>query len=298
MNKGILLLACGHGNYGRMAAALAASIKAIENIPIALLWHGNGIKYLSDQEKGLFDKLIELEDKYVHNKDGSFNPIKARLFYYELTPFKETLAVDVDNVWLNRKKPSDVFNELSDVSFSIQNAGHTVCDDKADQHYSVWANIHDVISAYDLQGKKFYRTYGEWIYFKKDPAAKKLFFTAKKIFLSKPKAEMRIENFIGQSITDELAFSIAMAQTEIYPHKDDYHPTTYYHVTSLAKNRFAQPYQLAEKYYTISMGGSVNAQYTIRNYNILVTAAYQKLKLQKPFQWVQKRSFLEERKTA
>ncbi len=290
------MFVAGNSNYCKMAAALAATIKVMEDFPIALLYNGKALNSLTDQEQKLFDQLIEIDDSYVHNTDGSFNPIKARLYFYELTPFTETLCIDVDNAWLNRKKPSDVFTELADINFTIQNAGYTLCDDKADQYYSVWAEIQDVMKGYKIEGKRFYKTFGEWIFFKKSPEAKKFFSTAKRIFMSKPKCE--IKGFIGQAIPDELAFTIAMAQTEIYPHKDSYHPTTYFHIVSRGQMRYHNVWMLADKYYTISMGGSANPAETIKNYNILVTAAYQKLMLQKPFVWKQKKSFLVERKIA
>ncbi len=292
MNRGFLMFAAGNKKYGKMAAALAATIKVRENIPIALLWHGSVIKTLSEAELKLFDQLIELDDKYVYNKDGTFNPIKARLYFYELTPFDETLAIDVDNVWL-KKKPSEVFDELAEHNFSIQNVGHTTT---GDQYYSVWAKIDEVINAYGIDGKRFYRTYGEWIYWKRSAEAKKVFSAAKKIFNTKPKANVKA--FIGQAITDELSFSIAIAQTEVHPHKEKYLPTTYFDVTSKGFHRYDAPYKLAEKYYTISMGGSTNPPTMISNYNIVAGSAYRKLGLKNPFHWEQKRTFLKERKIA
>ncbi len=174
-----------------MAAAFAATVKAREkDMPIAILHHGSALSSLSPKELDLFDLTIWLSDKHVTNKDGSFNPIKARLYFYDLTPFEETLAIDVDNAWLRKKSPTMVFDELADVNFTIQNAGHTVCDENASQYYSVWAEIQSVIEGYSIKDRKFYRTYGEWIYFKKSPEAKKLFAAAKKAFNQKPKADV------------------------------------------------------------------------------------------------------------
>jgi hypothetical protein len=294
MKKGILLMASGHSYYGKMAAALAASIRCVSDIQIALFYHGNALEYLSKAEMGLFNQVSQLEDKYVLNSDGSFNPVKARMYMYELSPFEQTLSVGVDNIWL-KKKPEQVFEELKDVSFTIQNGGFSQLDENADKLFSVWADIHEVAEAYGIKGKKFYQTYGEWIYSKKDATAKKIFNAARKIFLQKPKTE--IHDFIGQSIPDELAFSIAMAQTEIYPHTDNYLPTTYRDINSKGKHRFAPVYKLTGQYFTISMGGNRNPSTTVTNYNLLTSAAYQTLGLQQPHKWKTKRSFLPERKT-
>ncbi len=44
------------------------------------------------------------------------------------------------------------------------------------------------------------------------------------------------------------------------------------------------------------MGGSSNPEYTVRNYNIVVQAAYRKLGLVNPFKWQQKKIFIAARK--
>lgn len=292
MKQGIILIACGHPYYGKMAAAVAASIKAVENVSICLLHHGKAVSYLDEKELALFDIKEILSDDLVSNADGSFNPLKARMHMYDLTPFEETLMLDVDNIWL-KKKPSEVFESLKEVSFTIQNTGYTLCDAKADEQYSVWADINDIIKAYKLQGKKFYQTLGEWIYFKKDNKAKKLFTAALKIFNAKPK--IKVHSFIGQTVPDELAFSIAMALTDIYPHADKYLPTTFFDINSLAQNRFSHIYQLTDKYFTISLGSNRNPVNTVTMYNTLSAAAYQKLGLQNPYKWKSKKTFLPER---
>ncbi len=292
MKQGILMIACGHAYYGKMAAALAASIKVREDFPICLLHSGKALSHLNPEELALFDITEQLDEKYYLNADGTFNPLKARMHIYKLSPFAETLSIDVDNVWL-QKKPSEVFSELKEIDFTIQNSGYTLCNENADKKMSVWADINEVIESYNLNGKKFYQTFGEWIYFKKSAAAKKLFTSALKIFNTTPK--IKVASFIGQQIPDELAFSIAMAQTEIYPHIDKYLPTTYYDVTSLGKMRNAHIYELAKKYIAISLGSTLNPRNIVSAYNTLVIVAYKKLGLKNPYKWKNKTAFLTER---
>ncbi len=293
INKGIILLAAGHPYYGKMAAALAASIKAVEDFPITLFWHGKALNHLSIEETALFS-LEELPDEYVFNSDGSFNPLKARMYFDKLSPYDSTLSIDVDNIWITRQKPADIFDELKDVSFTIQNAGFIDCEERADHRMSVWADINSTIKAYNLTGKRFYKTFGEWIFFKKDKSSSKLFNAARKVFLSKPL--VKAKEFIGQVIPDELAFTIAMAQTEIYPHEDNYFPTTYYHLVSLGLHRHMAIHELAKKYVTLSMGGSLPKFPLIEKYNIMASASYKKLQMTSiPYKYKSKRSFLPER---
>ena len=54
--KGILLIALGHPIYGKMAAALAASIKVAQTeTPVVLYCNDKSVSRLMDGEKKLFD---------------------------------------------------------------------------------------------------------------------------------------------------------------------------------------------------------------------------------------------------
>jgi hypothetical protein len=292
MEKGIVILAVGHTNYGKMAAALAASIKAVQDFPITLLWEGEAISKLSDVERNLFS-LIKLPYELTHNEDDSLNALKARMHAYSLSPYDSTLFLDVDNLWISNLKPSDVFKELKDVSFTIQNAGYVDCIENIKPHFSVWAELPDVIKAYNIEGKKFYRLFGEFIYFKKDEVAKKLFDQALEVFNSKP--DIKVTEFIGQKIPDELAFSIAMAKTGIYPHKDNYYPTSYYFTVSLRKDTFKAIYELSKKYLLMSMGGSSSPKPLVEKYNSKIKLVYKELGLSNPYQWINKKNYIKTR---
>ena len=92
MKKGILILAIGHPYYGRMAAALAATIKTTgTGIPIHLAYTESAISHLTEKEIALFSSKSIINDKYCTPV-----PIRSKMFIYQLSPFDETLYLDAD----------------------------------------------------------------------------------------------------------------------------------------------------------------------------------------------------------
>ena len=138
--RGILILALGSPEYGRMAANLASSIRyADANIKIHLVWSGAGISHLTEKHKALFTSMAECpleyytkpnrqpivgaenfsplqpttghgqmqNDRSVRNpllgrgQGGAVSYIKAKTCIYELSPFDETLFLDADMIWFS-----------------------------------------------------------------------------------------------------------------------------------------------------------------------------------------------------
>lgn len=285
------MLAIGHPNYGKMAATLAASMKHVDKeLNIAVFYNKEGLSTLSKQESDLFDKKILLKKFYYTNKDGSFNPIKARLYAYEQTPFDETLCIDVDNIWISKTTPTQVMESLADSSFTIANNGHTIADENGIKKFSPWADLFEVVDAYKLHGKRFYDTSGEWFYFKKDETAKAFFEVAQGIFNTPP--TIKVSTFIGQQVPDELAFAIAIAKTGLHPHENYYRPTSWN-----IKSKHLPFFMIRDKCYSLCMGGSINRMDLVKHYNMWSSIIYKQMGIPDPYQWKQKSSFIPERKT-
>jgi hypothetical protein len=292
MEKGILLIALGHPNYGKMAAALAASIRCMNAaVPIALLTDASAPRYLQEDERRLFSHLIALEPKYYTAADGSFSPLQPRVFLDELSPFEKTLSIDVDNLWIQGNDPVKVLESLEGKFFTIANAGYTVTDANADQKMSQWGDIHEISFSYKIEARKFFKVYAEWFYFEKSPFTAELFATARKVFTEPPKCPTI--RFIGQPVTEELAFCIAMATHSLYPHQEKYLPTYWYYREPDKANRM--PYELKKDYYTYSLGGNATPEWHVNVYNNLAAYVYQKLGLRHPYRWKNKRDFVPER---
>lgn len=282
MKKGILILALGHPYYGKMAAALAATLRCSSNdLNIHLAYCGNALNHLSSDELSLFCSTKEVPSKYYMVKDEC-KYIRTKVFMYDLSPFDETIFLDADVLWL-KKSIESLFNEFENVDVTFSNFG------TIDTGNSLWANIDEVKAAYNFTDQKFYKIHSELVYFKKNKVAKQWFKDAQKVF-----DNLKVQNTVfAGSVPDELPFAISSMFNKIYPHQDNFKPlywmnnsTSYLHIN-----------QIAASYYGIGMAGPSANQFSIDNYNIIVTAAYNKLKLQNPYSWKNKKSFLKERKS-
>lgn len=276
--KGILLLALGNSAYGRMAAVLAATIKATGTaIPIHLAYTESAIRYLTDNEKALFDSMAIIPEKY-YTWNGQAKWIMAKVFMYQLSPFEHTLYLDCDIVWL-KKLPDEIFTNFAATDLTYANSGV--------QASSMWADTEEIKAAYNVD--KVLGIHSEFMCFKKNKTVKHFFSVAQDTY-----KHLKIDHttFAG-AIPDELPIMIAAELTGMMPHQQPYFPVFWYK----RDKKMLHSYQIAKDYYGISMGGNYNMQDEITMYNNLAAAAYYKLGLKFPYQWKQKKYFLAERQT-
>lgn len=279
MLKGIVIVATGAPFYGRMAYNLAVTIKAVEDIPIAVLVNGGALNHLSVKQTGIFDQVIEIDT-------ASFG---AKLCLYDYTPFENTLYLDADTVWLPKKTPSTLFNELAGTAFTSITEGYYDLDTDEDQGsrmYFFWCDPREAKEKYSLTGK-FYQWRSEVIYFEKGKVAKKVFDDAKKIY-AKPKVESK--KFAGH-IPDELAINISACKNGIEPHKYKWLPAYWHRLHGEGRDLGS----IAENYYLLSVGGNYASGVMKNCYNRVCMAAHRKLGLQYLFTLQSKKSIMPDR---
>lgn len=282
--KGIILVAAGHVNYYRMARNLAISIRANDpgvNVCIAV----QDETLLEYKQEGLFDKIIILPAE-TYTTLGSPDYLKTKVCLYDITPYDETLFLDVDMIWLGGKTPTELMEEMKEVNFNMGNSGSTSFSSPGIPS-SYWANIDDVKKAYNLTDEKWFQYHSEIIWFKKNAEVKKYFAQAKKIFNS-PKIDCM--RFAGGTMADELAFMIASSVLKFYPSNENWLPVFWHHKHYSRKNE--QPYMLKDTFVAYSMGGNGHPSNIIANYNNLAAHYYQKLGLQNIYTWKDKKTFL------
>lgn len=247
---GICIIATGSAFYGRCAYNLAVSIKAVENFPVALLWSGNSISHLNEQQRSIFDHVIKIESEANCG---------AKLDVYESSPFSRTLYLDADMLWLPVKKPSELFAELEDVSFTAITEGDT---DTPAGHYFFWANVDEIREKYKVD--KIYQWRTEVMYFKKCKEVAKMFRDAKKIFRNH--GLKSIKSFAG-GVADEMAINISAAISGIDPHKPYWKPSYWPKL-----HRDELPTSVPQEYYLLSLGGNAVAKTTEAYYNRIMKA--------------------------
>ena len=283
MKKGILLIAVGHANYLKMAINLMAGIKLNDpTMQIALASDLPLTPWII--EKKLADVIINVPEEY-YTTDGKREWIKVKTRMYDLSPFAETIFLDVDMLWLHKRKPAELFAQLQGLDFTISNTGVAGS--------SVWADINEVKKAYKITDQPYYNFHSEFVYFRKCAAVKKYFNKVKEVY-DKPK--VKGTNFGGARIADELAFQIASMLLGVYPHADNYLPTYWWGRDKNGKEKHQFVYQLAEKYYAYSIGGNALPTNVATNYNNLVKFFFQRYGLPNPWLVQNKKSFIPERK--
>lgn len=290
--KGILLIALGHSNYGRMALNLAVSLKVTDSsTKIALAFGGNVLDdirhYPIDK---YFDELIPVpQDNYMRNGNSEF--IRSKLHMYDLSPFDETIFLDVDMLWHPVRSASVLFNALKDVPVTFQNRGCLdLSAETLDPEYSMWADVNEVKSKYKFKEGRYYQLHSEFVYFKKQKKVQKLFDDAKDIY-----DNLKVKSFVfGGGIPDELPFSISMTKNDTYPHEDNYVPI-YWEVTE-KKNLQRNPNELYLNFFGYSTGGSFHTKTMKEFYNNLARYYFNKEGLQYPFNLIDKRDYMPTRR--
>jgi hypothetical protein len=95
--SGVLVVAMGKPNYGRLAAALIQTVKAASpSVPVALAWSGDVLQALGDA-RPLVDHLIPIDavlSEHAEHRD----PFYVKLCADQLTPFEQTLFIDADSL--------------------------------------------------------------------------------------------------------------------------------------------------------------------------------------------------------
>ncbi len=232
--RGILLIALGSPQYGCYAANLAASIRYNDpDLPIHLVHTEDSVSHLAAEHRALFSSMqLCPADAYTMPatcQPAPANPIqyiRAKTWMYDLSPYAETLFLDVDTMILPGHSMAALLEELAQqCDFTIENRGYAdLSTEKSLADYSVWCNVEDLRSCFSTEIRKseqplrYFNLHSELVYFKKNKANKKFFDKVKRIYDAPP---VRATQF-DTGLSDEFAFSTAMMLLQHYPHRDYY----------------------------------------------------------------------------
>lgn len=297
-SRGILLFATGHPYYGQAALRLAASIRHVDpEMKVSLVADSAAQIREIDANRHLFDRIIPTNNAFLY-QEGKRVDIRQKVFANEISPYYHTLMLDVDMIWLPRKKPSTFFDEMEkkDIDFTIQNTGFADLSlpEVDDQVYFYWAKISECKKAYEFTEGKFYQMTGEWIYFKKTDRVIDWFRTVQDVYDNcKVKS---IAEFANQTCTDELAYSIASVITGLYPHKDKWLPIYWPYRNDAFQMRMGNDYlTFADEFFALSVGGNQLPGNYKRQYELLAEAYFSKLKISAKYKLTDKKRVIPER---
>jgi hypothetical protein len=275
--RGILLLATGHPYYAHMAVNLLVSLRSFEpELPVAILHDGQGFKLLEGWQQDYFTTAIELPSKLVGG-----DPYRVKLHLDELTPFEQTMFMDVDMLWNNFHSPMDLFNDLDGIEFTMINRGRV---SSADSTLSRWVNLSEVGDAYKLD--EFYDISSEIIYFEGKP---KVFAEARKVY-NKPKVKV---SAFGSGLPDEAFFMIAIEKLGIKLHESPWEPS-YWEPRYFPKQHNRSH---VTSFYALSVGGAFTSNHIKKIYDSLCSHYYSSLGIaSKPYQLQNKSRIIKERR--
>lgn len=266
--RGIVLIALKNAYYVRAAFNLAVSLRQPDNgaANIMLITQESIFNDLNSQQKWLFPKKKFLSDVEAEN------PFLVKLMLPTLSPYDETLYIDVDTVWLPNKKVSWLFDELSTTDFAIANRGYIKKTEGQDDKGYDWALLSEMFKATGTD--QFLDVASEVIYFRKTDAVKGLFETAMTFYLT----NSIVNKFIGGHQPDEPSLAYAIEKTGIKPHAAPFFPS-YWHRHNNQRPRRKE--DIYNNYYLLSMGGSAVRDDIRKLYNGLMH--YYTTKIGQPF---------------
>lgn len=256
-NRGILTIAAGHPNWGKYAYNLLMSIRVTEpSAKMSVAVFGNALGHLAPHMRMAFDEIIQIPEQYVH-KHGHEECLKAKMFMYNLSPYKETIFLDADTIWLPKKTVTQVFDSMTD-DLLFQCRGRVSLRENVK---TLWTTTQAVRAAYKVSTGYFYNISTEFVYFKRSKQNGAFFKLAQKEY---DHLKVQCEPF-GGATPDELPFSIALLKKEI-KNKNEYHPVYW----ELEQKKLMEPSLMHAQFLAYSMGGSHQDANMISFYNNLV----------------------------
>ena len=217
MTKGILLIALGRPQYGNLAANLAASIRYTSDIPIHVVYTEGSLSHLSKEHLSLFTSTAICPPEIYKGDKKEY--IRAKTHMYDLSPFDETIFLDVDMVILPGKNMADELAKLSEIcDFTMETRGYADLSEQQPDNKSFWCNVNELKEAYNVVEGRFYNLHSEFVFFKKCDE-NEIFFEEVKKQYDHPLVEVRK---FDNGLPDEFAFSTAMMLLQYYPHLDNF----------------------------------------------------------------------------
>lgn len=273
MNRGILIIVTGHAYYGRFAYNLAASIKAVEDFPVAIAYNGAVLTHLSEYQLDIFDDIIHIDESIKANT-------MCKLYAAQYTPFDQTLLLDADMLWLQGRKPTDLFNEVKDEHFMCITEGK---ESNPNPNYFFWADTGEMKQKYDIKAE-IYQTRSEVVYF--DKIGSEIVKRALEICTTHSLAS--VSNF-AHATPDELGYNIALAEKGITLSKYKWQPSYWPNMTG-GIVRWGK--DLIDNHYIMSFGSNTVSGDLKRAYAQMTDVIFMKIKKQNVFPMFQKKDFL------
>ena len=284
LEKGFIIFAVAHPQYGRLAWNLALTLKNAGPCHVTVVRTERSLNHLNESQQEIFDNIIDLPDNVPMG-------CGAKLWAYDISPYEKTLLLDADMLWLPQKTPSELFAELNGVSFTAITEGYHNYDGAHDinKMYFFWADPDEVKEKYPVAADRVYQWRSEVMYFERSEEVESFFQTAKAAYLS---PGLKSEKSFGEVTADELALVIAAGVHDVHPHQYKWSPS-YWHLMN--GGQIPEFGQLYRNYWLVSFGARFASSNSKLLYDRLVKAACYKMGVQHVFPLIAKKEYLQSR---
>lgn len=272
--RGIVIVTTGHGYYGRFAYNLLVSIKAMEpTMKVCIMHNGAALNHLSAEQLSMFDYIVPIDPAIGANT-------MCKLYAPRYTPFQKTLLLDADTLWLQKRIPSDLFNEVEGQHFASITEGK---ESSPNTSYFFWADTGEIRQQYECKAE-IHQWRSEVMYF--DEVGAEVLNRALEICLTH---KLKSASNFAHACPDELGINIATAEMGILPHQYKWQPSYWPNMTGGIIKWGAA---LHDNHYLISFGSNTASGTLKKAYADITQMAFYKMRKQNVFPLIEKKSFL------
>ena len=282
---GVVLIAIGNTYYAKAAVNMVISIKSYaKDINVTLVTQGDILNHIEPDEVALFDNIIKAPDNYTNGIRG-YDVFKCKLHLDELTPYDQTLYIDVDAIWNNDHSIHEFIKSFDGIGFTCGNRGRISTTDKVLR--SKWMDLNKIQFMYKID--QVYDLSSEVMYFEKGT---KVFEAARDVY-----EDLRIEvNSFGAGFPDEVFIMVAIELVRTRLRYSPFYPT-YWQPHYFYDRIQAKKESEIRQFKILSLGGAFTANNVKRLYENMAGASYFQAGINKtPYQLRNKSGEIKERR--
>lgn len=212
MKNGICLLCFGDESFGKLTYNLVASIKQYDDIHFTIFTDHTSI---SSVDKTIFDSIVDIpySSFYLNNIK---HPNRFKLCLHEISPYENTMYLDVDSLYTSNNKINDLFNLLNDdIDLIGQNEKIINLNNTTKIFHGYDVSMFN--PNFKFKNNLLHQLHGQFLLFKKNSKTKEFFNLARKIYDKMDNKEItniHEWNWFGRPI-EELAMTLATGLFDI-----------------------------------------------------------------------------------
>jgi hypothetical protein len=203
--KGYLIFLSGNSSYGQWAKNMVNSLAHFSpDLPISIV---GDINLLPERERKYIDKVVSINNEHLNDATGRIAPGKFKLHLDLYSPYDETMYIDIDGVAVQELQT--LWEACAGFDIATQVVSKSPLT--ADKWPCLWLPLPEVKAEYNLPSEgEIPEINSSFIYWRKTEKAAKFWAHAKANY-----REHLATKHWGHSFPDELAFNVALAQTQI-----------------------------------------------------------------------------------